>query len=196
MVTPALPGGSIDLWASTLRTPGVSGRRVDRRADSRAGALRARGPVRLGVGRVPARSPRLARGDRRVRRGFFMYCEDVDLCRRLWNAGQPRRLYTDRRLHVTLAEHRLPLEAVAESRRSRIRYARKHFGPVQAARTSRRRAERIRPMCWPGAGFTGALDMLAPLRRPFGPAPDLTIRLGRPRQVWPFRRRRPACCCV
>lgn len=64
--------------------------------------------------------------------GFFMYCEDVDLCRRLWDIGRPV-VYTPTVVcaHVggaSAARWRL----VRVLARSRIRYAHKHFGRMRA----------------------------------------------------------------
>lgn len=64
---------------------------------------------------------------------FFMYCEDVDLCRRIWDAGHVVR-YTPAVTctHVGGAsEPRWRLFAALV--RSRIRYAKKHFGRGRAS---------------------------------------------------------------
>lgn len=64
--------------------------------------------------------------------GFFMYCEDVDLCYRLWERGEPV-VYTPDVLCVHAGGASAPrwrlLRVLAQSR---IRYARKHFGRGRA----------------------------------------------------------------
>lgn len=67
---------------------------------------------------------------------FFMYCEDVDLCRRTWSLGlqiwfEPRAIC----VHAGGASSSRPalLPVLAQSR---LRYAAKHFGP--AARVAER----------------------------------------------------------
>jgi hypothetical protein len=65
--------------------------------------------------------------------GFFLYCEDIDLCRRIWDAGR-RVLYEPDALcvHEGGASHpRAGLLPVLAA--SRLRYARKHRGRVAAA---------------------------------------------------------------
>jgi N-acetylglucosaminyl-diphospho-decaprenol L-rhamnosyltransferase len=65
--------------------------------------------------------------------GFFLYCEETDLCRRLWNEGLSV-LYEPRAecAHVGGASApRASLRAVLAT--SRIRYARKHRGRVASA---------------------------------------------------------------
>jgi N-acetylglucosaminyl-diphospho-decaprenol L-rhamnosyltransferase len=64
--------------------------------------------------------------------GFFMYCEDIDLCRRLWDAGcavryEPSAIV----VHVGGASAPRPslFPVLAESR---VRYARKHRGRAAA----------------------------------------------------------------
>jgi N-acetylglucosaminyl-diphospho-decaprenol L-rhamnosyltransferase len=65
--------------------------------------------------------------------GFFMYCEDVDFCRRLWDAGQPV-VYTPTVVCTHAGGASAPrwrlMRVLAQSR---IRYARKHFGRIRAA---------------------------------------------------------------
>jgi N-acetylglucosaminyl-diphospho-decaprenol L-rhamnosyltransferase len=64
--------------------------------------------------------------------GFFMYCEDKDLCRRMYDLGYELRFEPSAlAVHEGGASAPRPalLPVLAESR---VRYARKHFGPVRA----------------------------------------------------------------
>jgi len=64
---------------------------------------------------------------------FFMYCEDVDLCKRLWDRGEAV-LYTPGVQCVHAGGASAPRSSLVETlARSRIRYAQKHFGPWRAA---------------------------------------------------------------
>jgi N-acetylglucosaminyl-diphospho-decaprenol L-rhamnosyltransferase len=63
--------------------------------------------------------------------GFFLYCDDMDLCRRLWDGGarvwfEPSA--TCAHLGGASAPRAALLPVLAASR---LRYARKHFGPVK-----------------------------------------------------------------
>lgn len=64
--------------------------------------------------------------------GFFMYCEDVDLCRRIWQAGR-EVIYTPAVLCTHAGGASAPrwrlLPVLAKSR---IRYAQKHFGRARS----------------------------------------------------------------
>jgi len=65
--------------------------------------------------------------------GFFMYCEDKDLCRRLWARGfevwyEPESVCAHEGGASGPRSSLLPVAAA-----SRIRYARKHMGPVSGA---------------------------------------------------------------
>ena len=64
--------------------------------------------------------------------GFFLYCEDTDLCRRLRNLGWGVRYEPAATAHhvggASLPRHRL----LAVHARSRVRYARKHRGRAAA----------------------------------------------------------------
>lgn len=85
---------------------------------------------------------------------FFLYCEDTDICRRLWNAGLTVR-FTPAAVtrHVGGASgDRSGLRAVLTA--SRVAYARKHDAPLSA----RVQAAVI--------GLGEALHALAKLRRP------------------------------
>ena len=65
--------------------------------------------------------------------GFFMYCEDKDLCRRMHDLGYELRFEPGAlAVHQGGASAPRPslLPVLAESR---VRYARKHFGPVRAS---------------------------------------------------------------
>jgi GT2 family glycosyltransferase len=64
--------------------------------------------------------------------GFFLYCEDIDLCRRIWNAG-----YHIRYEPTATAIHSGGASAPRASllprlAASRLRYARKHRTPAAA----------------------------------------------------------------
>jgi len=65
--------------------------------------------------------------------GFFLYCEDLDLCRRLWD-GQYEVWYEPGAVCVHEGGRSAPrarlLPVLAESR---LRYASKHFGPIARA---------------------------------------------------------------
>lgn len=64
--------------------------------------------------------------------GFFMYCEDKDFCRRMYDLGYELRFEPGAlAVHEGGASAPRPalLPVLAESR---VRYARKHFGPVRA----------------------------------------------------------------
>jgi GT2 family glycosyltransferase len=65
--------------------------------------------------------------------GFFLYCEDTDLCARLWDAGyevvyEPAALCVHEGGASAPRASLLPVLAA-----SRIRYARKHAGRAEAA---------------------------------------------------------------
>lgn len=67
---------------------------------------------------------------------FFYHFEEVDLCRRVWNAGYSI-VYTNRAVITHLggqSVNRFPLRFVLESYRNRYRYYYKHFGPRAARR--------------------------------------------------------------
>jgi hypothetical protein len=65
--------------------------------------------------------------------GFFMYCEDVDVCRRLRDSGN-LVFYTPDAVCTHVGGASAPRDSlVPELARSRIRYARKHFGRGPAA---------------------------------------------------------------
>jgi N-acetylglucosaminyl-diphospho-decaprenol L-rhamnosyltransferase len=86
--------------------------------------------------------------------GLFLYCEDTDICLRLWEAGhsvhfEPRALVR----HVGGASSGAG-ETQAIAARSRVYYARKHRGPLAA------RLEAF------GVALDEALRALAHLRRP------------------------------
>jgi GT2 family glycosyltransferase len=67
---------------------------------------------------------------------FFYHFEEVDLCRRVWNAGYAI-VYTPEATITHLGGHsvnRFPLRFALEKYRSRYRYFYKHFGPGGARR--------------------------------------------------------------
>jgi N-acetylglucosaminyl-diphospho-decaprenol L-rhamnosyltransferase len=64
--------------------------------------------------------------------GFFMYCEDVDLCRRIWDAGRPV-VYVPNVVSSHSGGASAPRwQLFGVLARSRIRYARKHYGRLRA----------------------------------------------------------------
>ena len=95
---------------------------------------------------------------------FFYHFEEVDLCRRVWNAGYPI-LYTPTVLVTHLggqSVNRFPVRFELERYRSRYRYFYKHFGP-QAARRCRLTILawiRIRQAGWALSGIFGVSDSL------------------------------------
>jgi GT2 family glycosyltransferase len=67
---------------------------------------------------------------------FFYHFEEVDLCRRVWNAGFPI-VYTPKAVITHLggqSVNRFPIRFELERYRSRYRYFYKHFGPEAAKR--------------------------------------------------------------
>jgi GT2 family glycosyltransferase len=67
---------------------------------------------------------------------FFYHFEEVDLCRRVWNAGYPI-VYTPRAVITHLggqSVNRFPIRFELEKYRSRYRYFYKHFGTKGARR--------------------------------------------------------------
>ena len=64
--------------------------------------------------------------------GFFMYCEDVDLCRRLWD-GREAVVFTPAAVCTHAGGASAPRWSLVQTHaRSRIRYAKKHFGRTRA----------------------------------------------------------------
>jgi N-acetylglucosaminyl-diphospho-decaprenol L-rhamnosyltransferase len=63
---------------------------------------------------------------------FFLYCEDTDLCRRIWDAGHSVRYVPDAQVwHIGGASSEAG-ETQPIAARSRVIYARKHMGPAHA----------------------------------------------------------------
>jgi GT2 family glycosyltransferase len=63
---------------------------------------------------------------------FFLYCEDADLCRRVWDSGHAVRFVPAAEVsHVGGASSGTG-ETHAIGARSRVLYARKHFAPAAA----------------------------------------------------------------
>jgi GT2 family glycosyltransferase len=83
---------------------------------------------------------------------FFYHFEEVDLCRRVWNAGRPI-LFTPEAVITHLGGQsvgRFPVRFEVEKHRSRYRYFYKHFG-ARAARSCRRLSIakiRVRQICY------------------------------------------------
>ena len=67
---------------------------------------------------------------RRLDEGFYMYLEDVDLCRRLRDRGLGDRVLPARRARASreLLDRAVPARRVYQHARSRGIYARKHHG--------------------------------------------------------------------
>ena len=65
--------------------------------------------------------------------GLFLYCEDTDLCRRLWQAGHAVRYEPAAVVHHVGGASSGAGETQAIAARSRVYYARKHQGRVAAA---------------------------------------------------------------
>jgi GT2 family glycosyltransferase len=62
--------------------------------------------------------------------GFFLYCEDADLCRRLWDAGRTVRFEPGAQVRHIGGGSSATGETQAIAASSRVRYAHKHFGPA------------------------------------------------------------------
>lgn len=81
---------------------------------------------------------------------FFYHFEEVDLCRRLWNAGFPI-LFTPEAVITHLGGQsvsRFPIRFELEKHRSRYRYFYKHFGPSAANRCRRLSIAKLRVRQW------------------------------------------------
>ncbi len=65
--------------------------------------------------------------------GFFLYSEDTDLCRRIWDAGHTVRFEPLAEVVHVEGSSSGAGETQAILARSRVLYARKHMGPVGAA---------------------------------------------------------------
>ena len=64
--------------------------------------------------------------------GFFLYCEDTDLCRRLRDAGHTVRFEPAAEVHHLGGASSGAGETRAIAARSRVRYAGKHLHPAPA----------------------------------------------------------------
>ena len=82
-----LPAAALDLRAGAVRCTGSGRTPPGPTRSSATRRLRRPGVAGLGVRRMHARSAATARAPRRSRRAFFLYCEDIDLCARLREAG-------------------------------------------------------------------------------------------------------------
>ena len=101
---------------------------------------------------------------------FFYHFEEVDLCRRVWNAGY-RILYTPEASITHLggqSVNRFPIRFELEKYRSRYRYFYKHFGPrgARRARFAVLAWIRVRQLGWgisakvrPGEAVRNRLEM-------------------------------------
>jgi N-acetylglucosaminyl-diphospho-decaprenol L-rhamnosyltransferase len=63
---------------------------------------------------------------------FFLYCEDTDLCRRLWDAGHVVRFEPAAEVSHMGGASSEPGETRAVAARSRVLYAQKHMGRARA----------------------------------------------------------------
>lgn len=95
---------------------------------------------------------------------FFYHFEEVDLCRRVWNAGYPI-LYTPGAVITHLggqSVNRFPIRFALEKYRSRYRYFYKHFGPKGALRCRQTVLARIRvrQLGWGLSGLFSSSDAL------------------------------------
>jgi GT2 family glycosyltransferase len=95
---------------------------------------------------------------------FFYHFEEVDLCRRVWNAGYPI-LYTPDAVITHLggqSVNRFPIRFELERYRSRYRYYYKHFGPRGARRCRRTVLAwiRLRQFGWRISGGFSVSDVL------------------------------------
>ena len=77
--------------------------------------------------------------------GFFLYCEDTDLCRRLRDAGHAVRFEPAAEARHVGGASSGAGETQAIAARSRVLYARKHHGPAGAARRRRSAWRSARP---------------------------------------------------
>ncbi len=64
--------------------------------------------------------------------GFFLYCEDTDLCRRLWDAGRAVRFEPTAVVHHVGGASSESGDTQAIAARARVTYARKHMSPAGA----------------------------------------------------------------
>ena len=85
---------------------------------------------------------------------FFLYCEDTDLCLRLWNAGFAVRFEPSAVVHHVGGASSGAGETQAIAARSRVLYARKHQRPMT------RRLEAL------GVALSEATHVLSAARRP------------------------------
>jgi GT2 family glycosyltransferase len=96
---------------------------------------------------------------------FFYHFEEVDLCRRVWNAGFPI-VFTPEAVITHLGGQsvgRFPIRFEVEKHRSRYRYFYKHFGPKAANSCRRLSIARLRARQW-GYGLLAAFKPSDTLR--------------------------------
>jgi len=67
--------------------------------------------------------------------GFFMYCEDIDLCKRLWGSGRKVVFVPDARVEhkIGASSDKVQGPMILAHHRSMLRYYRKHIAPTVPA---------------------------------------------------------------
>ena len=122
-------------------------RDVDRRARPRSGAYERAGHPEWvsGACMLVRRAAYEAIGG--FDEGFFLYCEDTDLCLRLWRAGHGVRFVPAALVHHVGGASSGAGETQPIAARSRVYYARKHRGRVAARHGGARRCARRGDPC-------------------------------------------------
>ena len=67
--------------------------------------------------------------------GFFMYCEDIDICKRLWESGRAVAFVPDARVEhkIGASSDKVQGPMILAHHRSMLRYYRKHIAPTVPA---------------------------------------------------------------
>ena len=171
-----LPAPALDLRQGAVPAPAVPARGVDGRADPRPAAYeRPRQPEWVsGACMLVRRSAFEAIGG--FDEGLFLYCEDTDICLRLWEAGravrfEPARGRRPRRRRLLGRRARRSAVAGREPRLLRAQAPRPRRRAARAARRGARRGDprarrRRRPAKRRGhlAGAAGALGRVRLMR--------------------------------